>query len=239
MKVMRIVSATTLALLATTGLSGLPASHRAEAETWAGKTITLAGRKVQCKNVDILLDNELPSEGGAADDVLVLNPQMLQRQPKTVRLFVFNHECGHLTVGDSELKADCYGVHQGVKQGWLDHKGLQQVCDSFEGAPETDTHPSAKRRCANLEQCFAAATAEKTSTATASLAKPQVPPPAAPATTASTGSAKGTVSPVKADPASRKLSAWRCSDPITIDGTGKDPIGELISKEDEHIKHCR
>jgi hypothetical protein len=101
----------------------------------------------------------LPSEGGAGDDFVILNPDMLKNQPETVRIFVFKHECGHLTVGDSELKADCYAVQQGVHEHWLDRKGLDQVCQSFDGAPETETHPSAARRCRNLDQCFAAALA--------------------------------------------------------------------------------
>ena len=84
---------------------------------------------------------------------------MLKSQPETVRIFVFKHECGHLTVGDSELKADCFAVQQGVHEHWLDRKGLDQVCQSFDGAPETSTHPSAERRCRNLDQCYAAALA--------------------------------------------------------------------------------
>jgi hypothetical protein len=210
----------TLALIASAGAIGVLPIRPAGAETWAGTTITLSGRQVSCGKVDILLDKELPSEGGAGDDILVLNPDMLQKQPKIVRLFVFKHECGHLTVGDSELKADCYAVHQGVREGWLDRKGLGQVCDSFEGAPETDTHPSAKRRCANLDQCFAAAVAE---TSTASVK------PAAPAAAAAKPDAT----------ASRKLSAWRCTDPLPVDGAGKDPIGALITADREHAKHCR
>ena len=87
---------------------------------------------------------------------------MMNQQPPTVRLFVFTHECGHITVGDSELDADCFAVNRGVSDRWLDRKGLKEVCDSFEGAPETDTHPSAKRRCANLDRCFAKAMAEQT-----------------------------------------------------------------------------
>ena len=210
----------TLALMASASAVGMVAVAPADAETWAGKTITLSGRQVQCGKVDILLDKDLPSEGGAGDDVLVLNPDMLQKQPKIVRLFVFKHECGHLTVGDSELKADCYAVHQGVSEGWLDRKGLGQVCDSFEGAPETDTHPSAKRRCANLDQCFAAATAETT---TASV-KPPAP----------------VVVARKPDATSaHKLSAWRCTDPLQVDGAGKDPIGALIAADREAAKHCR
>ena len=124
--------------------------------------MTLAGRKLACGKADIYVDRDLPSEGGAGDTILILNPDMMNQQPPTVRLFVFTHECGHLTVGDSELDADCFAVNRGVRDRWLDRKGLKEVCDSFEGAPETDTHPSAKRRCANLDRCFAKAMAEQT-----------------------------------------------------------------------------
>ena len=105
------------------------------------------------------MDRRLPSEGAAAPGVLILNPRMLNEQPATVRLFVFHHECGHHHVGDSELKADCWAVERGVRDGWLDQRGLKEVCDSFEDAPETSSHPSGRRRCRNLDQCFATALA--------------------------------------------------------------------------------
>jgi len=140
------------------GLSSLPPP--AKAEQWIGRSVTLGGHKLNCNNAQIMVDRTLPSEGGAGDDFVILNPDMLKNQPETVRIFVFKHECGHLTVGDSELKADCYAVQQGVREHWLDRKGLDQVCQSFDGAPETDTHPSAERRCRNLDQCYAAALAE-------------------------------------------------------------------------------
>jgi hypothetical protein len=117
---------------------------------------------------------------------------MLKNQPETVRIFVFKHECGHLTVGDSELKADCYAVQQGVREHWLDRKGLDQVCQSFDGAPETDTHPSAARRCRNLDQCFAAA-----------LATEAKANPAAPNATPVPGSVAAKPAPKKAVVANR------------------------------------
>ena len=80
-------------------------------------------------------------------------------EPQTVRLFVFYHECGHHNVGESELKADCWAIERGVRDGWLDKQGIRAVCQSFDGMPKTDTHPSAKRRCRNLDQCFAASVA--------------------------------------------------------------------------------
>ena len=121
--------------------------------------IELSGRSVRCDNVEVVIDRRLPSEGAAAPGVLILNPRLLNEQPAIVRLFVFHHECGHHRVGDSELKADCWAVERGVREGWLDQRGLKEVCDSFEDAPETPSHPSGRRRCRNLDQCFATALA--------------------------------------------------------------------------------
>jgi hypothetical protein len=117
--------------------------------------VEISGRAVSCGNVRVILDRRIPSEGAAAPGVLILNPRLLNEQPEIVRLFVFYHECGHHNVGDSELKADCWAIERGVRDGWLDKKGIKEVCQSFDGMPATQTHPSAKRRCGNLDQCFA------------------------------------------------------------------------------------
>ena len=123
-----------------------------------------------------------------------LRPRLLARYSGAVQLFVFHHECGHTRVGESELEADCWAVGQGVRDGWLDRNGLAQVCRSFDNAPETDTHPSGKRRCANIDRCFAKAetevaqsspkpraTAESATVKSAKAAAPSAPsqPPAA------------------------------------------------------------
>ena len=120
---------------------------------------TIAGRVLRCGSVRNVLDPRLPNLGVAAPGVLVLDPGLLSRHSETVRLFVFHHECGHHHVGASELKADCWAVSEGVKQGWLDRGGLAEACRSFGNAPATSTHPSGARRCANLDRCFAAAIA--------------------------------------------------------------------------------
>jgi len=117
----------------------------------------LAGRQVHCDQVRLRLDRHLENLGAAAVDerLLLLNPRLLGRESRIVQLFVFHHECGHHRVGASELKADCWAVDRGVRDGWLDRNGLGQVCRSFNDAPETDTHPSGRRRCANIDRCFA------------------------------------------------------------------------------------
>ena len=122
-------------------------------------TVEIAGRSLACGSVRVRLDRSIPSEGAAAPGFLVLNPRMLRSQPDSVRLFVFHHECGHLHVGQNELEADCWAIGRGVREGWLDRTGLKAVCRSFDGMPETATHPSAKRRCRNLDRCFASSVA--------------------------------------------------------------------------------
>ncbi|MFA6139539.1 MAG: hypothetical protein WC684_02340, partial [Hyphomicrobium sp.] len=108
--------------------AAVPTSFSAHAEEkLVGRSVTLAGRKLSCGKADIYVDRDLPSEGGAGDTILILNPDMMNQQPPTVRLFVFTHECGHISVGDSELDADCFAVNRGVGDRWLDRKGLKEV----------------------------------------------------------------------------------------------------------------
>jgi len=124
-------------------------------------SVEIAGRAVRCGKVRSTLDPRLQNLGISipARRLLVLNPTLLQRHPDTVRLFVFYHECGHHQVGASEFGADCWAAEQGVREGWLDKTGLGQVCKSFGNAPATPTHPSAARRCRNLDRCFASVSA--------------------------------------------------------------------------------
>src|SRR4030081_119601 len=104
--------------------------------------VTIAGRVLRCGSVRNVLDPRLPNLGIAAPGMLVLNPGLLNRHSESVRLFVFHHECGHHHVGGSELKADCWAVTEGVKQGWLDRGGVAAGGRSFGNAPATATHPS-------------------------------------------------------------------------------------------------
>jgi hypothetical protein len=144
-------------VLVAASLCGEPARSASPVTLQRDGTIGIAGRSLRCGGIRAVLDRRLPNLGVAMPGILVMNPGLLDRQSTTVQFFVFHHECGHHHVGGSELKADCWAVTQGVRDGWLDRTGLSQVCRSFGDAPPTPTHPSGKRRCANLEQCFAAA----------------------------------------------------------------------------------
>ena len=163
-----LVAAVT-APLAAAALAAEPARVLADGQ------LEMAGRKMSCGEVEVRLDRRLPNLGAASphEQMLWINPRLLAGETPTVQLFVFHHECGHHHVGASELGSDCWAVEKGVQDGWLDEKGLSQVCDSFGGAPESSTHPSARRRCGNLDRCYAAAVrTRKPQTPVLAAAKP-------------------------------------------------------------------
>ena len=138
-------------------------------------SLQIAARKLRCGDVRNVLDARLLNLGISVPDakLLVINPALVARQPGTVRLFVYHHECGHHHVGASERGADCWAVRRGVREGWLDSAGLAQICKSFANAPATATHPSGARRCGNLSRCFAAAVS-KSDPSRSALASPQI-----------------------------------------------------------------
>jgi hypothetical protein len=156
---MRLSTAASAVMAILAGLALIEAQPQAASSISVQRNgaVEIAGRSMSCGSVRSQLDSGLQNLGISIPDrgLIVINPALLRRQPETVRLFVFTHECGHHYVGGSELGADCWAVRRGLREGWLTKDGLRQVCGSFGNAPETPTHPSAARRCSNLNRCFA------------------------------------------------------------------------------------
>src|SRR5262245_38331688 len=121
------------------------------------------GRQLVCKNALVTIKNDIGNLGLTVlkPPHIVLNTQILSRYSPQVRRFVFLHECGHVHVGGNELAADCWGLQQGLKEGSLTEQSLDPICKSWGNAPATNTHPSAKQRCADLYRCFKQVTAQK------------------------------------------------------------------------------
>lgn len=143
----------------------------------------IAGRDMVCHGAKVLEDYDIPSEGAAAStDILLINPRMMNHQPKKVRWFVFAHECSHLRrdVQDSERKADHFAVVRGVNEGWLDEEGLKQVCASFDDAPSDGVHPSGRDRCRENAQWHKEALAAKKTADDKVVVTPHVVTPAPP-----------------------------------------------------------
>ena len=123
--------------------------------SFAQSSKEIGGKTVYCRNATILVDHQLPNLGiSDTEGNIILNPDLLNEQPLVVRWFVFYHECGHTHVGASELLADCWAINRGHSEGWLAEKDLSAICGSWQGAPATRTHPSALRRCQNINRCF-------------------------------------------------------------------------------------
>jgi hypothetical protein len=59
-----------------------------------------------------------------------------------VKLWIYSHECG-----PDENKADCFAVRRGRAAGWLDAKGLDEVCSFISVARPDAAHASGPERC--------------------------------------------------------------------------------------------
>ena len=124
--------------------------------------MTLNGHPVQCGTRPTVIDAKLDSWGGSFPGYLILNPTRLEGLATPVKFYVYYHECGHQFVGRSETGADCWSVQRGVRYGWLDAKGMNQVCDFISTLKGDGVHPPGPERCELMRQCYAAALEEKT-----------------------------------------------------------------------------
>lgn len=119
--------------------------------------MTLDGRPVSCGKRPTVIDARLDSWGGSYPGYLILNPDRLRGLPTQVKLYVYYHECGHQFVGASETGADCYSIRSGVKAGWLDSQGLDQICAFISQLKGDGVHPPGPQRCQLMRQCYAKA----------------------------------------------------------------------------------
>jgi hypothetical protein len=123
--------------------------------------MTLDGHSVSCGKRPTVIDAKLDSWGGAYPGYLIINPDRLKGLATPVKFYVFYHECGHQFVGASEVGADCFSIRRGVMYGWLDDKGIDQVCAFISTLKGDAVHPPGSKRCDLMRQCYAKALQEK------------------------------------------------------------------------------
>jgi hypothetical protein len=123
--------------------------------------MTLDGRPVSCGARPTVIDAKLDSWGGSYPGYLILNPDRLQGLATQVKLYVYYHECGHQFVGASEVGADCYSIRSGVKAGWLNDQGMEQICAFISQLKGDSVHPPGPKRCELMRQCYAKALQKK------------------------------------------------------------------------------
>jgi hypothetical protein len=115
--------------------------------------LVIAGRRLSCGATATLVRD---FEGFAVSStVIMLNMQAMKDLPRPVQWLIYYHECGHILYGPSETAADCYAVRRARREGWLDHKALDDVCAVFNIAGHGPLHPDPEARCNQLRQCFA------------------------------------------------------------------------------------
>jgi hypothetical protein len=116
--------------------------------------LEIDGHRMTCGSYPTVLDPHLGDFGAAHEEFVVLNPQFFGGLATPVKLWIFSHECAHLTVGADESKADCAAVQRGRREGWLTPSGLQQVCEFMQPARGDQSHFTGTQRCALMQECF-------------------------------------------------------------------------------------
>lgn len=116
--------------------------------------LKIDGHTLVCGRRPTVIDPEFSSWGGAYPGYLILNPKRLEGLSTPVKLFIFAHECGHQFIGRDEGAADCFGIKRGRRYGWLDARGLEEVCAFMSKLKSTSVHASGADRCEKMRQCF-------------------------------------------------------------------------------------
>jgi hypothetical protein len=121
--------------------------------------LKIDGRAVNCGKRPTVLTSNFDSWGGAFPGFLILNTKKITGLTTAVKLYVYSHECGHQFVGPDESAADCFAMRRGVRWGWLDDKGMDNICAFISQLKGDAVHPPGPKRCADMRKCYADALA--------------------------------------------------------------------------------
>ncbi len=117
--------------------------------------LTLDGHRMICGTYATVLDPNLNDYAATPyRQFIILNMPYVAKVPTAVKLWIYDHECGHKFVGLDENKADCYAIGRGRKEGWLNAAGLEQVCQFISTARPDVLHVSGPDRCNLMRECF-------------------------------------------------------------------------------------
>jgi hypothetical protein len=116
--------------------------------------LTLDDHPAVCGRTATVFDSNLTDYGAYYPRFVILNPRLMQRVPTPVKLWIFGHECGHISGVKNEPQADCFAVRRGLREGWLSPHGIEQICDFISAGRADVLHPSGPQRCALIRQCY-------------------------------------------------------------------------------------
>jgi hypothetical protein len=119
--------------------------------------LVLDGHRMTCGTYATVLDPNLNDYAAAPyRQFVILNMPYVAKVPTAVKLWIYNHECGHKFVGPDESKADCFAVQRGRAAGRLTPQGLDQVCSFISAASPDAAHASGPDRCVRMRECYRA-----------------------------------------------------------------------------------
>jgi hypothetical protein len=116
--------------------------------------LKLDGKSVNCGKRPTVLNPNFDSWGGAFPGFLILNMKKISGLSTQVKLYVYSHECGHQFEGADESKADLFAVRRGVKWGWLDAQGMEDICTFISQLKGDSVHPPGPQRCETMRKYY-------------------------------------------------------------------------------------
>ena len=117
-------------------------------------TLKIDGRLVNCGKRPTVLNSNFDSWGGAFPGFVILNTKKINGLSTAVKLYVYSHECGHQFVGPDETKADLFAIRRGVKWGWLDAVGMEEICTFISTLKGDAVHPPGPQRCETMRNYY-------------------------------------------------------------------------------------
>ncbi len=135
-------------------------------------SLTIDGRRVYCGKRPTVLNPNFDSWGGAFPGFVILNNNKIAPLSTPTKLYVYSHECGHQFVGADEGKADLFAIRRGVRWGWLDALGLEDICTFISQLKGDSVHPPGTERCKTMRKYYRELI-EKDKTRAASAPKPR------------------------------------------------------------------
>jgi hypothetical protein len=117
-------------------------------------SLKIDGRQVNCGKRPTVLNSNFDSWGGAFPGFVILNTKKINGLSTAVKLYVYSHECGHQFVGPDETKADLFAIRRGVKWGWLDAVGMEDICAFISTLKGDSVHPPGTERCDTMRKYY-------------------------------------------------------------------------------------
>jgi hypothetical protein len=117
-------------------------------------SLKIDGKTVNCGKRPTVLNSNFDSWGGAFPGFLILNTKKITGLSTAVKLYIYSHECGHQFEGPDETKADLFAIRRGVKWGWLDAAGMEDICTFISTLKGDAVHPPGPQRCETMRQYY-------------------------------------------------------------------------------------